>query len=130
MRNTAEIMLTYSEAIEELIEDVEADPDKNLSEVEQNIMNAIEVANIIDEEGLYGFWMSPLNHDAMLKSLDEIAAYALLDLFQSSQWCGNRNQDQELSKDELAYLEEIESEITPLLRELPDQLQEYLEDEM
>ena len=122
-------MLNYSEAIEELIEEVEADPDKILSEVEQNIMNAVEVANITEEEGLYGFWMSPLNHDAMLKSLDEIGAYALLDLFQSSQWCSTRSQDQELNEVELGYLEEIESELTPMLTELPDQLQEYWDDE-
>jgi hypothetical protein len=123
-------MLEFSEAIEELIEDVEADPDKPLNEVEQNIMNAVEVANITEEEGLYGFWMSPLNHDAMLKSLDEIGAYALLDLFQSSQWCSTKSPDQELNEVELAHLEEIEEELTPMLTELPDQLQEYLEDEM
>jgi hypothetical protein len=123
-------MLEFSEAIEELIEDVEADPDKSLSEVEQNIMNAIEVASITEEEGLYGFWMSPLNHDAMLKSLDEISAYALLDLFQSSQWCSTKSPDQELNEVELGYLEDIESELTPMLSELPEQLQEYLEDEL
>jgi hypothetical protein len=123
-------MLEFSEAIEELIEDVEADPDKTLSEVEQNIMNAVEVASITEEEGLYGFWMSPLNHDAMLKSLDEIGAYALLDLFQSSQWCSTKSPDQELNEVELGYLEDIESELTPMLTELPDQLQEYLEDEL
>ena len=123
-------MLEFSEAVEELIEDVEADPDKSLTEVEQNIMNAVETANITEDEGLYGFWMSPLNHEAMLKSLDEVGAYALLDLFQSSQWCSTKSPDQELNEIELGHIEDIESELTPLLTDLPDQLQEYLEDEI
>ncbi len=46
MTNGLHIMLDFSETIEELIEDVEADPDKTLTEVEQNIMNVVEVAYI------------------------------------------------------------------------------------
>ncbi len=130
MTNSSHTMLDFSEAIEELIEDVEADPDKTLTEVEQNIMNAVEVANITEEEGLHGFWMSPLNHDALLKSLDDVGAHALLDLFQSSQWCGTKSPDQELNEVELGHLEDIESELTPMLTELPGQLQEYLDDEI
>ena len=130
MRNGSQIMLDFSEAIEELIEVVEADPDKELSEVEKNIMNVIEVAGIIDEEGLHGFWMSALNHDVVLKSLDTVGAYALLDLFQSSQWCSTKSPDQELNEVELGHLEDIEEELTPLLADLPSQLEEYLEDEM
>ncbi len=130
MTNGPHIMLDFSETIEDLIEDVEADPDKTITEVEQNIMNAVEVANITEEEGLHGFWMSPLNHDALIKSLDEVGAHALLDLFQSSQWCSTKSPDQELTDVELGHLEDIESELTPMLTELPDQLQEYLEDEI
>ena len=74
--------------------------------------------------------MSPLNHEAMLKSLDEVGAHALLDLFQSSQWCSTKSPEQELNEVELGHLEDIESELTPMLTELPDQLQEYLDDEM
>lgn len=123
-------MLDFSEAIEELMEDVEADSDKKLNEVEQNVMNVIEVASIIDEEGLHGFWMSALNHDAVLKSLDVVGAHALLDLFQSSQWCSTKSPEQELTEVELGHLEDIEQELTPLLADLPDQLEEYLEDEI
>jgi len=123
-------MLDFSEAIEELIEEVEADPDRQLNEVEQNIMNTVEVAGIIDEEGLHGFWMSAMNHEMMLKSFDAVGAYALLDLFQSSQWCSTKSPDQELTEVELSHLEDIEEELTPLLAELPDQLQEYLDDEI
>lgn len=123
-------MLEFSEAIEELVEYLEADPDKELNEVERNIMNAVETANLTKEEGLHGFWMSSLDHDGMLKSLDEVGAHALLDLFQSSQWCSTKSLDQELNEVELDHLEEIESELTPLLADLPDQLQEYLEDEL
>ena len=36
----------------------------------------------------------------------------------------------ELNEVELGHLEDIESELTPMLTELPDQLQEYLDDEM
>ena len=77
-------MLDFSEAIEELIEEVEANPEKELTEAEQHILNAVEVASITQDEGLHGFWMSPLNHEALLKSLDEVNAHTLLDLFQSS----------------------------------------------
>ena len=121
-------MLEFTEAIEHLIEDIDADPEKTLTEVEQNIVNAIETANITEEEGLHGFWMSPLNHDAMLKSLDEVGAHALLDLFQSTQWCSTKSPDQELNEVELGHLEDIEEELTPMLTDLPDQLAEYLED--
>ena len=130
MRNGAHIMLDFSENIEEFIEDIEADPERKLSEEEQNIMNVVEVASIIEEEGLHVFWMSALNHEAMLKSLDEVGAPALLDLFQSSQWCSTKSPDQELTEVELSHLEEIEEELTPMLDELPAQLQEYLEDEV
>jgi len=122
--------LEFSEAIEELIEDVEANPDKGLSEGEQCIMNSIEVATLIEEEGLHGFWMSAIDHEAMMKSLDAVGAYSLLDLFQSSQWCSTKSPDQELTEVELGHLEDIEEELVPLLQELPSQLQEYLEDEL
>ena len=122
--------LEFNEAIEELIEDVEANPDKELSEGEQCIINSIEVATLIEEEGLHGFWMSAIDHEAMLKSLDTVGAYSLLDLFQSSQWCSTKSPDQELTEVELGHLEDIEEELVPLLQELPSQLQEYLEDEL
>jgi len=121
-------MLEFTEEIEELIEDVEADPERELTEVEQHILNAVEVSNITEEEGLHGFWMSPLNHDLLLKSLDEVNAHTLLDLFQSSQWCSTKSEDQELNEVELNHLEEIESELIPLLADLPSVLEEYLED--
>ena len=124
------MQLDYSEAIEELIEVVEADPERELNEVEQNIMNAIEVANLIEEEGLHGFWMSAIDHDSVLKSLDAVGAYSLLDLFQSSQWCSTKSPEQELTEVESNHLEEIEEELIPMLQELPDQLKEYLEDEI
>jgi len=122
--------LDFNEAIEELIEQVEVDPDKELSEAEQNIMNSIEVATLIEEEGLHGFWMSAIDHESVLKSLDSVGAYALLDLFQSSQWCSTKSPDQELTGVELNHLEDIEEEVVPLLQELPDQLLEHLEDEI
>ena len=124
------MQLDYTEAIEELIEVVEADPERELSEAEQNIMNAIEVANLTEEEGLHGFWMSAIDHDAVLKSLDAVGAYTLLDLFQSSQWCSTKSPDQELTEVEASHLEEIEEELLPMIQELPDQLQEYLDDEI
>lgn len=122
--------LDYSGAIEELIEDVEADSEKVLSEGEQHIMNAIEVATLIEEEGLHGFWMSAIDHEAALKSFDVVGAHALLDLFQSSQWCSTKSPEQELTEVELSHLEDIEEELVPMLQELPGQLQEYLEDEL
>lgn len=121
-------MLDFSETIEELLEGVENDPDRKLSEEEQHIVNVVEVVTITEEEGLHGFWSSSLNHDGLLKSLDEIGAHALLDLYQSSQWCGNKGEGQELTEVELGHLEEIESELPVILVDLPDQLHEYCED--
>ncbi len=121
-------MLDFSEAIEELLESVENEPERKLSDVEKHIVNAVEVVTITEEEGLHGFWVSSLNHDGLLKSLDEVGAHALLDLFQSSQWCSHTSVDQELNEVELGHLEEIESELPIILVDLPDQLQEYYED--
>lgn len=124
-------MTDFSDTILELLEDIEEQgPEIALTDTEQHISNVVETAYILDEEGLLGFWMSPLNHEAIMKSYDEVGAQELLDMFQSSQWCQDKSPDQELTETELSHLEDIESELSLMLDELPSVLDEYLEDEI
>ncbi len=124
-------MIDFSDTILELIEDIEAQPaETTLSETDQNIVNVVETAHILDEEGLHGFWMSPVSHESMMKSFDTVGAQELLDMFQSSQWCQEKSPEQELTETELSHLEEIEEELSLMLDDLPGILDEYLEDEI
>ncbi len=122
-------MIEFTTDIEDLIEDLEEAPDSELTEKNQHITNIVETARLLEEDGLFGFWTSPINQELIMKSFDTIGAYELHDLFQSSQWCENKSADQELNEVETSHLEDIESELIPLLEELPSVLQEYFEDE-
>lgn len=118
--------MTFSDAIEELLEDLE-NTDRELTEQEQHTLNVTETAALLEDEGLFGFWSTSANPDATLKSFDAIGAYDLHDLLQASQWLETKSPDQELSSTETNHLEDIESELTPLLTDLPDILDEYWE---
>lgn len=122
-------MIEFTTDIEDILEDIEESDSTDLSETQQHIVNAVDTARLLEEEGLYGFWMAPINHESMMKTFDAIGAYELHDLFQSSQWCENKTADQELNEVETSHLEDIESELMPLLEDLPDILQDFLEDE-
>lgn len=118
--------MTFSDGIEERIEDLE-NVDRELTEQEQHTLNIVETAALLEEDGLFGFWSTSANTDVILKSFDAIGAYELLDLLQASQWLETKSPDQELSSTETNHLEDIESELAPLLTDLPDILDEYWE---
>jgi len=122
-------MIEFTQHVEEILDTLEEADDTALSETEQHIVNIVESTKLLEEEGLFGFWTSTSNQEVIMKSFDAIGAYELHDLFQSSQWCENKAADQELNESETSHLEDIESELLPLLEDVPNVLQEYLDDE-
>jgi len=123
-------MIEFTPNIEEILEEIEEADDTQLTELQQHIVNIVESARLLEDEGLFGFWTGTTNQEVIMKSFDTIGAYELHDLFQSSQWCENKAADQELNESETSHLEDIESELFPLLEDVPNILQEYLDDEV
>jgi hypothetical protein len=121
-------MIQFSDKIEILLEEFETE-DRELSSVEKVIVNVVEAASLIDEEGLHSFWHSGFNENLVIKSFDAIGAFEIIDLIQSSQWVKSAADDRgDLSDTEESHLSDIESELLPLLEDLSDLIEEYLEE--
>lgn len=123
-------MIEFTSDIEEILEEIEEADDTKLTAQQQHIFTVVETTRLLEEEGLFGFWTGTTNQEIIMKSFNAIGAYELHDLFQSSQWCENKSADQELNEVETSHLEDIESELTPLLEDVPDILQDFLDDEV
>ena len=123
-------MIEFTPDIEEILDEIEEADDTKLNVPQQHIVHVVETTRLLEEEGLFGFWTGTTNHEVIMKSFDSIGAYELNALFQSSQWCENKSADQELNGVETSHLEDIESELVPLLEDVPDILQEFLDDEI
>ena len=123
-------MIEFTQDIEEILDQIEEADDTKLTETQQHIVNIVETTRLLEEEALLGFWTGTTNQEVIMKSFDTIGAYELHDLFQSSQWCEDKSADQELNEVETSHLEDIESELFPLLEDIPNVLQEYLDDEV
>ena len=123
-------MIEFTPDIEEILDQIEEADDTKLSALHQHIVSVVESTRLLEDEGLFGFWTGTTNQEVIMKSFDTIGAYELNTLFQSSQWCENKSADQELNEVETSHLEDIESELHPLLEDVPDILQEYLDDEI
>jgi len=118
-----------SEKIEILLDEIEQNPERELSEKEQVIVDVYETATLIIEDGLNVFWFSSLNEDRMIKAFDEIGAHEMMDLIQSSQWCKSSAEDRgDYSETEEGHLAEIEEELLPKLEDLSEFLEDYLEE--
>ena len=121
-------MIAFSDDVEILIEELEQKDE--LSPKEKIILDVIDTINIVEEDGLHGFWYSSLNTETSIKALDEIGAAELVDLIQSSQWCTSSASDRgELSETELTHLSELEEDLIPMLEDVPELLEEFLEEE-
>jgi len=123
-------MIEFTPDIEEILDQIEEADDTKLSALHQHIVSVVESTRLLEDEGLFGFWTGTTNQEVIMKSFDTIGAYELNTLFQSSQWCENKSADQELNEVETSHLEDIESELLPLLEDVPDILQEFLDDEI
>lgn len=103
-----------------------------LSREERALMDVVETVQLLDAEGdgLHEFWQTPLDHRRIIKSFDLIGASAIVDALNASQWCQNRSDLDHFSETESDYLAGIEEELFEALTELPDQVAEFIEDEL
>ena len=121
--------MQLSEQIEILLDEIENDPDRELSDKEQVIVEVIEAASLIEESGLHAFWYSSLSEKIVIKAFDEIGAHEIIDLIQSSQWCTSCSDDRgEFSDTEENHLSGIEEELMPKLDDISELIEDYLEE--
>lgn len=121
--------MQLSEQIEILLDEIENDPDRDLSQKEQVITEVIETSLLIEESGLHAFWYSSLSEEVVIKAFDEIGAHEIIDLIQSSQWCTSSPEDRgDFSDTEENHLSGIEEELMPKLDDLSELIEDYLEE--
>jgi hypothetical protein len=104
-----------------------------LSREERALMDVVETVQLLDPEGdgLHEFWQTPLNHSRIINSFDLIGSTSMVDVLNASQWCQTRNADRdEYSETEADYLASIEEDLYQALGELPDLVEEFVEDEL
>jgi signal transduction protein with GAF and PtsI domain len=97
------------------------------------LMDVVETVQLLDPEGdgLHEFWQTPLNHSRIINSFDLIGSTSMVDVLNASQWCQTRNADRdEYSETEADYLASIEEDLYQALGELPDLVEEFVEDEL
>lgn len=121
--------MRLSEQIEILLDEIESDPERELSEKEKVIVDVVEATTLIEEDGLHAFWFSSLSEELVIKALDEIGAYEIVDLVQSSQWCKSSAEDRgDFSETEEGHLSGIEEELMPKIDDILELIEDYLEE--
>ncbi len=101
-----------------------------LTREERAIMDIVETVQLLDPkgDGLHEFWQTAVNHRRIITSFDMVGASAMVDALNASQWCQTRKS--EYTETESDYLASIEEELFEALSELPDQVGEFVEDEL
>lgn len=122
-------MIQFTEAIENLLEDLENKEENEISSSEQVLLDAVEAGNLVEEDGLHAFWYSSLNTEKAIKAFDTIGAFEIVDLIQSSQWCCSSHDDRgNFTSTEENHLSEIEEELIPKLEDLSEFIEDFLEE--
>ena len=86
---------------------------------------------LTEGDGLHEFWQSELDHRRIINSFDLVGSSAMVDVLNASQWCQTRNADlDQYSETEADYLASIEDDLHDALSELPEQVAEFIEDEL
>ena len=126
--------IEWDDEITMLIENLEEKAEEGgLSRKERALLDVVETVQLLDPEGesLHEFWQTPLNHRRIINSFDMVGASAMVDVLNASQWCQTRDADLDLyTETEGEYLAGIEEELDAALSELPDQVAEFIEDEL
>ena len=126
--------IEWDDEITMLIENLEEKAEEGgLSRKERALLDVVETVQLLDPEGesLHEFWQTPLNHRRIINSFDMIGASAMVDALNASQWCQTRDADlDQYTETEGEYLAGIEEELDAALSELPDQVAEFIEDEL
>ncbi len=121
----------WSDEIVLLVEQLdEKSEGRGLSREERAVLDVVETVQMLGSEdgGLYDFWQSGANHRRIIGSFDLIGSSTMVDVLNASQWCQTRTS--ELTETESDYLSEIEEELYEAMGELPDQVSEFIEEEL
>ncbi len=111
----------------------EKSEEAGLTRNERALMDVVETVQLLDPEGdgLHEFWHSDLDHRRIINSFDLVGSSAMVDVLNASQWCQTRNADlDQYSETESDYLASIEDDLHEALGELPEQVAEFIEDEL
>lgn len=125
--------IEWDEEILELIDQLEEKAaESGLTREERVVLDVIETVQLLDPEGdgLHEFWQTPLNHRRIINSFDMLGASGMVDALNASQWCQTRADLDRYSETESDYLATIEGELYEAMGELPDQVAEFIEDEL
>lgn len=125
--------IEWNDEIEGLVEELEEQSaERELTREERALIDVVDTVRLIEEgDGLHDFWQSGLDHQRVINSFDMVGASALVDVFNASQWCQSRTEDRgEYSDVESNHLSEIEEDLFEALKELNDQVEEFIEDEL
>ncbi|MEP4079805.1 hypothetical protein [Haloferula sp.] len=104
-----------------------------LTREERALMDVVETVQLLESEGdgLHDFWQSGVDHQRVINSFDLVGSSAMVDVLNASQWCQTRDADRDQYTDtEGEYLASIEEDLYPALSELPEQVGEFVDDEL
>ena len=107
--------------------------DGGLEREERALLDVIETVSLLDPEGdgLHDFWQSGLDHQRIINSFDLVGSSAMVDVLNASKWCQSRPESRDdYSETESEYLASIEEDLYEAMNELPDLVDEFIEDEL
>jgi len=107
--------------------------DEGLEREERALLDVIETVQLLDPQGdgLHDFWQSGLDHQRIINSFDLIGSSAMVDVLNASKWCQSRSESRDdYSETESEYLASIEEDMYEALNELPDLVDDFIEEEL
>ncbi len=126
--------IEWSDAFSALIEQLEEKAEAGgLSRAERALLDVVETVRLLDPkgDGLHDFWQSDLDHRRVINSFDLVGSSAMVDVLNASQWCQTRPDSRDdYSETEAEYLAGIEEELYDAMCELPELVDEYVEEGM
>lgn len=125
--------IEWPDEVEVLVDRLESESaERKLTREERALMDVYETVTVLDgEDGLHGFWQSPVNHQRVINSFELIGATTLVDPLNASRWCETRPEDRyDYSETEEEYLCTIEEELFEGMDELVDLVLAFIEDEL
>ena len=121
----------FGDDVEILLSELEtASEERDLTREERAIIDVVDAVRLIEGgEGLHEFWQSNMDHSRIMNSFDVIGSERMVDAIKAGQWCETRLEDRSLyTETEADYLSELEEELFEAIAEVPEILNEFIED--
>lgn len=106
---------------------------RGLEREERALLDVVETVQLLDPEGdgLHDFWHSGIDHQRIINSFDLVGSSAMVDVLNASKWCQSRSESRDdYSETESEYLASIEEDLYTALSELPDLVDDFVEEEL